>query len=311
MNRLRISLFALLLVLILSPRVAWSLEDAILALVNDEVITLRDLREYINATYMSLVAQGMNESKITAVMKDMEKNGLNKLIEDKLILSRANEMGMTVRDKPIDDEIADIKAKYPSEEIFMDALVKHGSTLSDMRKKIEDQLKIKYVIEHEIRSKIYISPQEITKYYNKHLDDFQTKEKINLDSIFVSFGSNKIAAKEKAQQALDKIKQGEDFQKVAKEYSDSPSFGSVERGQLLPEIEKIVFHLPQDIPSELVELETGYYIFKMTGRTSASVASLKDAKDEIHEKLYRTRFREMYLKWINKLKEDAFIEIKQ
>jgi parvulin-like peptidyl-prolyl isomerase len=310
-NRKHRSAALLLGLLLFSSSLASAVEDAILAVVNNEVITLKDLKDYINTTYMSLAAQGLSESEIEKAMKDLEENGLNKLIEDKLILSRANEIGMTIREKLIEDEIDKVIARYPSQEMFMNALLLHGGTLSDLRKKIEDQLKIKYVIENEIRSKIYISPQEITKFYNKNMNQFQKKEKINLESIFISFGANKIDARQKAEKALDLIKQGGDFKSIAKEYSDAPSIGTVERGQLTPEIEKIVFHLSDVSPSEIVELETGYYIFKLTGRSSASVASLQDVRDQIHDRLYRSRFRELYLDWINKLKENAFIDIKQ
>jgi len=312
MKRSKLSLGALIIGLGLALGAnAAAVEDAILAVVNNEVITLKDLRDYINTTYMSLAAQGMPEPEIEKAMKDLEENGLNKLVEDRLILSRANEIGMSVREKLIKDEIEKVVARYPTEKVFMEALLTHGGTLSDLRKKIEDQLKIKYVIDHEIRSKIYISPQEITKFYNKNMNEFQKKEKIHLDSIFIAVGANKLESRQKAEKALDLIRQGGDFKGIAKEYSDAPAIGTIERGQLTPAIEKVVFHLSEGIPSEIVELETGFYIFKLTARMAASVASLQDVRDLIHDRLYRNRFRELYLKWIGELKEDAFIDIKQ
>ena len=98
---------------------------------------------------------------------------------------------------------------------------------------------------------------------------------------------------------------------MAKKFSDAASLGTVERGQLLPSIEKVVFHLTEDVPSDIIELETGYYIFRMTGRSPAKVASLGDVKEEIRDRLFRNKFRQSYVDWIEKLKSDAFIEIKQ
>jgi len=289
----------------------YAVEDGILAVVNDEVITHKDLRDYINATYVTLATQGHSQEKLDEVMKDLQQNGLTKLIEDKLILSRANELGMTVNEKVINGKISEVKANYASEEEFNRALVAHGGTMGDMIKKIEEQFKIKFVIDHEIQSKIYISPQEITEFYEKHMNEFKQNEKVNLDSIFVSFKSDKAAAKERAQQALDLIKQGEDFNEVAKKFSDAVSLGTVERGQLLPSIEKVVFHLAPEVPSEIIELETGYYIFRLTGRAPAKVASLADVKEQIRDRIFRNKFRQSYVDWIEKLKSDAFIEIKQ
>src|SRR5262245_37115620 len=86
-----------------SPLLA--VEDSILAIVNDEVITHRDLSDYINSTYVALATQGYTQKQLDDVMKDLEKNGLTKLIEDKLILSKANQMGMTINDKVIEEKI--------------------------------------------------------------------------------------------------------------------------------------------------------------------------------------------------------------
>ncbi|HLF18528.1 MAG TPA: peptidyl-prolyl cis-trans isomerase [Candidatus Omnitrophota bacterium] len=289
----------------------WATEDAILAVVNDEVITLRDLKDYIHSTYVAMAAQGYSEEKIEEAMKDLEENGLNKIIEDKLMLGRANQLGMVINEKLIQDKIDEIKSNYPSEEMFTEALVAHGGTLSDMKKKITEQLKVKFAVDHEIRSKIYVSPREITEFYEAHVKEFQKNERINLESIFISFGSNKIAAKEKAKEALNLIQQDEDFKEVAMKYSDAPSLGAVERGQLMPAIEKTVFHLQLDVPSDLIELETGFYIFKLTGRLPAEVASLQEVKDDIRERLFRTKFRTLFIEWIDDLKEDAYIEIKE
>ena len=98
-------------------------------------------------------------------MRELETNGIAKLIEDKLILSKANQLSLVVRDKIVDDHLKDIKAKYPSEQVFLNSLVANGATITDLRNKLQDQMKIKYVIENQVRSKIFVNPQEVTQYY--------------------------------------------------------------------------------------------------------------------------------------------------
>ena len=73
----------------------------------------------------------------------------------------------------------------------------------------------------------------------------------------------------------------------------------------------VLSQLNSVLDSDIIELETGYYIFKLTGRAPAQVAALQDVKDEINDKLFRTKFRQRFIEWIDKLKEDAFIEIKE
>ena len=284
--------------------------DAIVAVVNDEVITLKDLQDYIHQTYVSLVAQGMSEDQIKDVMSDLESNGLEKLIEDKLILSRANAIGIDVRDKLVDQRMEEIKAKYTSEQIFLDALVKNGSTVTDLRDKILEQLKIKFVIEHEVKSKVFVNPQEVTEFYDGHKDSFQKNPRVNLDSIYITFMEDKEAARKRADEALGLIKGGKDFGEVAKQYSDTPSIGIVEEGQLIPETEKVVFGLMEGEVSGPVETDKGIYIFKLKGKIPAQVAELKEVKARIYDLLFRKKFQERFNQWLDKLKQKAYVDIK-
>jgi len=290
---------------------SFALEDAIIAVVNSEVITLKDLRDYINSTYVALVTQGFDNDQIKEIMDDLEKNGLNKLIEDKLILTEANQMELEVNEKAIQQKIDEIKTKYPSEEAFLKALIEHGGTLTDMYDKIKEQLKIKYIIDLEIKDKIFVNPQEITDFYEKNLDSFHEKEQVQLDSIYIAFGSNKISSKAKAEEALSRLQKGEDFKIVAKEVSDTPSIGTVERGQLMPSLEKKIFHLQPNTPSEIIEVESGFYIFTLIERLPSKVTPLDEVKESIKDKLFRQKFREKFSKWLGKLKDDAYIDIKK
>ena len=294
----------------LTPK-AFALDDAIIAIVNSEVITLRDLKDYIHNTYISLVAEGIGEDQLRSIMSDLQVNGINKLIEDKLILSKANELGLEIRDKIVDDRLAEIKKKYTSDEIFTDALIRNGATISDLRKKILEQFKIKYVIDDQVRSKIFVNPQEVTDFYERNLESYQKKERVNLDSIFITFKNDKDAARAKADEALKLIQEGKDFTEIAKTYSESPSVGVMERGQLQPNIEEKIFKLKEGEISSAIEVPNGIYIFKLLKRFPTETAPLKEVKDGIYDLLFKKKFKDRFTKWLDKLKKNAYIEIKQ
>ena len=126
-----------------------AVEDAIIAIVNDELITLKDLKDYVRSTYVSLVAEGLDDTQIQAHMKDMEINGTNKLIEDKLILSKANNIGIKVREALVDERIEEMQSKYGSEQKLVEALIKNGATLTDLRNKIQLKETLKPAIEQQ------------------------------------------------------------------------------------------------------------------------------------------------------------------
>jgi peptidyl-prolyl cis-trans isomerase SurA len=221
---------------------ATAYEDKILAVVNNNLITQKDLQDYVRTTFANLKTQNVPQSQIDDIMAELQADGLKKLIEDNLMLSRANEIKMEIPEKAIQQKIESVKAKYPSEEVFNAALMQHGATYGDFRNKVIEQLKIAGIIEHEVRSKIYVKPQEVTNYYNENKHQFSSSEKINVDSIFIGYKKNEArsVAEQKAAEIMERLKAGDDFLAVAKEVTDIPSIGVVERGTLAKDIEKIL-----------------------------------------------------------------------
>lgn len=310
--RIRFLRFIFISVIVLtSPLPSCAVDDAIIAVVNDEVITLKDLRDYIRQTYVSLIAEGVEEQQLKAMMLELESDGINKLVEDRLILTRAKAIGIDVREKLIEQRLDEIKQRYPSEEVFLGALVKNGANITELRDKILDQLKIKFVVEHEVKSKIFVNPQEVTEFYEQNKDSFQKNERVNLESICITFLEDKEAARQRAKAALELIGQGADFLEVAKQYSDTPSVGVVERGQLQPAIEEVVFNLRENEVSPLMEAGTGIYIFMLKGKIPSETAEIKEVKDQIYQFLFTKKFRDSFTQWLQRLRENAYIEIKQ
>src|SRR5208282_3704954 len=161
--------------------------DGIIAIVNDDVITLKDLRQFIASIYSQLKIENKSPAEIKEIMGDYEQKGLDKLIDDKLILAAANEKELIVNDNVVDKRMKEIKDRYGSEDEFLQALNTEGLTVSDLQKKLTDQLKVKYFVDMEVRDKIFVNPQDVTKYYNEHMDQFERKPQMNLQSVFVSF----------------------------------------------------------------------------------------------------------------------------
>jgi parvulin-like peptidyl-prolyl isomerase len=308
---LPVYLLTIVLFIGLAPAASNAVQDAIIAVVNDEVITMQDLHQYIREAYAGLVTEGYPEETIKQIMLDLEINGLQKLIEDRLILSKAKQIGITITDKRVDDEVDAVKKKYPSEELFKQSLIRHGASLTDLRNKITEQLKKRFVIDHEIRSKIYISPQEVTAFYQNNPDEFRSGDVINLNSLFLPFTENREDAFQKAGEALARIQSGEEFGAVAQAYSKAPPMGKVSRGQLIKSVEEKIFAMEKGEVSGGIEVPTGLYIFKVIDKQAARVAPLDEVKEEITNVLFNQKFRERITKWMDDLKRDAYIEIKQ
>jgi parvulin-like peptidyl-prolyl isomerase len=305
-----ILLGGILLLLGRVPTIGHCSEDAILAVVNDEVITQKDLRDYTNALMIQLKTEGRSPAETEALISELEKNGIERLIEERLIITEANTKGVVVNAKIIDDRIAQIKSRFASEEDFLNAILDDGVTVTDLRNKISDQLKVKFLVDEEVRSKIYVNPQEVTEFYHANINKFEEPERVELESIFIGFNDNRDVARTKADQALMLLREGKDFSAVAKEFTEGPSIGIVRKGELLSVIENAVFPLKKGDMSDKIEAENGIYIFKVKNKFPAETESLENVKEEISKQIFQNKFQEQFQIWISKLQKSAFIEIK-
>ena len=130
------------------------------------------------------------------------------------------------------------------------------------------------------------------------------------DSIFISFDKGRDEAKKEAQDVYAQLKEGKDFGELAKAHSNLPSVGTIEEGQLKPEVEEKVFHMKEGEISEPMDMDNGVYIFKFNRKSPRETKNLKDAKEEIYAKLFEDKFKKRFGEWISKLREKAYVEIR-
>ena len=104
---------------------------------------------------------------------------------------------------------------------------------------------------------------------------------------------------------------GKSFQEVASRVSDAPSLGTIEKGQTLPIVDNTVFRLAEDEVSPVVEVEAGFYIFKLLGKKPSEKAELNEVKDQVYRMVFNQKFKAKYEEWLANLKKKAYIEIKK
>ncbi len=286
------------------------LNDTIIAIVNSEAITLKDLRDYIGGIYRQLKVENKSAQEINEIMATYEQKGVNQLIEDRLILAAANEKGLEIRPEAVDKRLKEIKDRYSNEDVFIEALTTQGMTVTDLKNKLINQMKARYIVDIEVKQKIFVNPQDVTRYYEAHQDDFTRKTRYDLQSIYISFDKGKDEARKQAMEARSRLVAGEDFEKLRQEYSELPSVGVIEEGQMVPAVEKVVFGLKLDEVSGPVEVEAGIYVFKVTGISPGHKASLVEAKNDIYNRLYDEVFQKKFKEWIDKLRKKSYVEVR-
>ena len=303
-----ISIFFMCSVLFISH--AWAMEDAILAVVNDEVITVKDLKEYLQGVLAQLKVEGKSPAEAQEILREYQAKGVEQLIDDRLILSAAEKMEMQIRPEALNERLEEIKKRYKSYDEFLETIKHEGLTVTEIRKKIENQMKGQIVVNNEVRAKVSVKPQEVTEYFNAHADEFKRNGRVFLNTISVKSDLDREAAHKKIGLARQKIKDGVGFMIVAQEFSELPSVGEMTEDQLRPEFKKQLDAMEVGDVSGIVEVPEGFYILKLEGRKPGAPAVLQDVKDAIYQKLFEDKYRERFKEWVEKLRKKAYVEIK-
>lgn len=139
---------------------------------------------------------------------------------------------------------------------------------------------------------INITDEDYNEYYNNYVDKFTIPGKVKASHILVKFGEDKEANRTKAEELLARVKKGEDFSKIAKEFSDDAAsakkggdLGFFGRGVMVDSFEEVAFSMEKDEVSDLVESVFGFHIIKISDIVEEKVKPLDDVKEEIRKSL--------------------------
>ena len=294
-----------------------ALIDKIKAVVNNEVITQSEIDRLLYPIYTGY-HQIYNAEELKKKLEEASEDILNQLIEDRLILSEAKRLNVTVEEGEIDKKIEELKSDFPGEKGLLKTLHEQNLTIKDLRDRFRNQTMIEKAIDLQIRSRIQILPQETENFYRSHIDRFKQPERVKVSSILIRLKGER-APEESfvlATEILNRLKDGEDFYTLAKNYSEGMNaerggdMGYVSRGQMREEIDKIIFGLNIGEFSDLVKSSLGYHIFKSYDKRKQRVIPLLEAQGRVLEAIYRKKVEGKFREWIEGLRENAFISIK-
>ena len=143
------------------------------------------------------------------------------------------------------------------------------------------------------------SEEEIKNYFEENKEFYYEDEEVKARHILVD-------TEEKALEVKSKLEAGEDFAKLASEYSTDESnkdsggdLGFFPRGRMVKEFEDAAFSLEIGKISDPVKTEFGYHIIKVEEKKPAKEANFEEKKDEIRESLFDQKLPEVYDSWLS------------
>lgn len=327
-QRIPLLFFALLLVPAGSLRAD---DNRIVAVVNDEVITQSQLNRALAPVYLQMQAT-LGPEELHEEMKTIRQKLLEQLVEERLMLQEAlhprqvevakGRIGIPhpieVPEHEVEEMFGEAQARFSSEQEFTDALAAQGLTAEDLRARFKEQITIQKLISREIRSRVSVSPAEVTQYYEQHREEFITPPAVQVATILVRpKDSLDIARCHKLAQDLHRqILAGADFYELAKRHSDGFNaqmggrMGILEKGQSRKEIDEVLFKLKTGEVSPVIKTAAGFHVFLIESGRPSRQAELAEVQADILYKLRNDRASVRYKEWMKRLRADSYIALK-
>ncbi len=298
--------------------------EEIVARVNNEVITRSELEHSRAGAEDDAKAECQNRctpEQLKAIVEDTQKNALRNLIDQSLLVQRGKDMSINVEPEVIKqlDQIR-IENKLDSMESLEKAVESQGLNWEDFKNNIRNGILTKKVINNEVGSHISIGKDEVKKYYDEHKKDYIRPEQVVLRSIEVNTAGKDAAdaaeLKKKADTALKRVKDGEDFGEIAKRYSDGATakqggyLGQYKRGELSPQLEEVVFKLKKNDLTDVMETKQGFLIIQVLEHYDEGQQPLEKVENEIMDKLYGERMEPALREYLKTLREESYVVIK-
>lgn len=295
--------------------------DRIIAVVNDEIISLSDFNRVFEPYEEKIKTAGYPADKTEEMLSKVREDILNQLIEQKLADQEIKRLKIAVSEEEIDQAIEHIKkTRYYTDEELRQILKTEGFTMAEYREQVRDQLLRSKLVNYEIKSKIVVTQEDIEKYYHEHSDEYMGEKKYHLRNIILTIppysdDRDKQEIRQRLESILEEIKAGADFSEMAARYSESSlaadggNLGFFTLDELAPEIKKEIELLAPNDVSPIIETDQGFQIFYVEEIQEAAGKPTEEVAPEIEHKLYNQIIDEKYQSWIDGLREDAHIRI--
>lgn len=281
------------------------------ALLDDEVIRLK------------AQLAGRGQTLPPEQSAQMDRQVLDQLIQIQLMKSRATDADKAAGKALAEKRFEEAKTRVGSEEALNRQLKLMDTTREEVLRKWADSSTAEVVLKREL--KVTVTDDDAKKFYEDNPARFEQPETVRASHILLMTTDPKTGTELTAEQKAAKRKQmegllkrardGEDFAKLANDFSEDP--GSKDkggeykfpRGQMVPEFENTAFALKTNEVSEIVTTRYGYHIIKLLEKLPAQKLEFAKVASDVKEGLTQQALQKQFPDYIAKLKKEAGVEI--
>jgi len=289
------------------------LVDGIAAQVGTEVVLVSDVHRIADPIEVKIRAQGATDADVALLRSDV----LDKLIERKMIGLLAKRVEIEATDFEIDDAIAGIaKENNLDADGLKKSVESQGLSFEAYRHRIGEEIVQQKVLGGMVRARVKIEDAQIRKLYDQRYGAMPAGgDEVHLVHMAAGAEDGKpksvAAACDKVRRGLARVRAGESFDSVASQVSQaSPDLGWLPAGALAPWMQEATAGLQPGQVSGVIELPVGCAVVQLVERRKIEALSFEQAKPQLHELMMDQAFQEEYVRFVERLKKQTYVERK-
>jgi peptidyl-prolyl cis-trans isomerase SurA len=294
--------------------------DGIAAIVNDNIITISEVREIMAPEALELDKRYYG-TELEMRRRELFRKALQPLIDVEIQVERAKQLNISVQPADIDRQVEQLKqANQLTDAQLEEILQSRGLTTEAHREQISRSLLLSKLVNFEVQSRLVITEAELQEAYKAQQDRFRVAGELTVSHILFlvpeqATPEEEARAKQKAEAILQKVRAGGDFANLAKQYSEGPSaqnaglLGTFRTGELLPGFEAAIAKLKPGEISEPVRTQIGWHLIRLESVQESNYKPLEAVREELTAELKRAKFERNYKEWLENLRQQSYIKI--
>jgi len=317
---MRMTLILFLVLFSISFLFGQDVVDAIVAIVNDDIITISDYIIEHDTIYDLLRSQFQGEEFTKQYEK--EKEGLlERMIIERLLIQESIRQDIRSTadiEGQIRSMVDGIKKQYniESDEEFRRLMAQQGVDYDAWIAQQEKNILQQALIFSEVGRSIAIDETDVVNYYDLYPEEFTTLPTYKLKGIYISSeDKSEPEAQAKMEEVNEKLAAGEELESLAGQYSEGPEkesqgdIGIYTKGDMDKTLEQAVENLEEGSFSSWVKISSGWFLLKLDEKTESRLRPFEEVKKDIENELFMQEQQVKIQAYIADLKKRSFIKI--
>lgn len=290
------------------------------ARVNQTVITQQQLQKNVEAF---MRAKHLNYGGITqpAQYKEMERQVLEELIAQELLWQEAERRGFVATSAEVDETLAQLRKRYPSEEAYLNDLKQGGFTPESYAEDLKHRISVRHLIEETLAKQISVSDAEVHEAYEASRAQLIQPEQVHARHVLIKVAAEADEASTSEARAtiegvLKEAKEGADFAGLAEKYSQDSTaskggdLGFAPRGAFVKPFEDAAFAMKAGEISDIVRTRFGFHIIKVEAKREARTLTEAEAAPRLRQYVGSKKLQESLQEQVKNLRAKGNVDVK-